>query len=40
MIKESGLYLALDADKLSPQCGEFYIPGLCDTGCTFASRIV
>jgi short subunit dehydrogenase-like uncharacterized protein len=50
MITESGLCLALDADKLPSKGGGFYTPGvgmgdallerLCDTGCKFASRIV
>jgi short subunit dehydrogenase-like uncharacterized protein len=50
MVTESGLCLALDADKLPVQGGGFYTPGigmgdallerLCRTGCKFASRII
>ena len=50
MVAESGLCLALDADKLPVQGGGFYTPAigmgdallqrLCRTGCKFASRII
>ena len=50
MVVESGLTLALDADKLPTKGGGFYSPAigmgdallerLCMTGCKFASRII